>query len=68
MIYSPKHGNYEFPGGGVDIGEIYESALIKEISEQQQEGTKRIAHLAYEFARKNNKSEVLKETILLYAK
>lgn len=34
MIYSSKDGDYKFPGGGVGIGETYESALIREISEE----------------------------------
>ena len=34
MIYSPKNGDYKFPGGGVDCGETYENALIREIQEE----------------------------------
>ena len=34
MIYSSKDGDYKFPGGGVDIAETYESALVREISEE----------------------------------
>lgn len=34
MIYSPKNGDYKFPGGGVDRGESCEDALIREIREE----------------------------------
>lgn len=34
MIYSPKNGDYKFPGGGVDQGERYEDTLIREIQEE----------------------------------
>lgn len=34
MIYSSKNGAYKFPGGGVDIGENYETTLIREVSEE----------------------------------
>lgn len=34
MIYSPKNGDYKFPGGGVDHGESFEEALIREIREE----------------------------------
>lgn len=34
MIFSPKGGDYLFPGGGVDKGESYERALVREISEE----------------------------------
>ncbi len=34
MIYSPKNGDYKFPGGGVEAGESFEEALIREIREE----------------------------------
>jgi len=34
MIYSRLNGNYKFPGGGIEAGENYESALIREIREE----------------------------------
>lgn len=34
MIYSSKEGDYKFPGGGVEMGETYEAALVREIEEE----------------------------------
>lgn len=34
MIYSAKEGDYKFPGGGVKASETYETALIREVSEE----------------------------------
>jgi 8-oxo-dGTP pyrophosphatase MutT (NUDIX family) len=46
MIYSPKNGDYKFPGGGVDRGESYQDALIREIRE---ECGATVAHIEREF-------------------
>lgn len=34
MVYSSKNGDYKFPGGGIDTGETYEAALVREVSEE----------------------------------
>jgi 8-oxo-dGTP diphosphatase len=34
MIYSPKNGDYKFPGGGIDPGETDHEALTREIREE----------------------------------
>ena len=34
MIYSPKDGDYKFPGGGIDTGERHETALARETREE----------------------------------
>lgn len=34
MVYSPKNGDYKFPGGGVDGAETYAEALVREIREE----------------------------------
>ena len=34
MVYSPKNGDYKFPGGGVDTGETHETAIVREIREE----------------------------------
>jgi len=34
MIYSSKDGDYKFPGGGINIGETHETALVREIREE----------------------------------
>ena len=34
MVYSPKNGDYKFPGGGVEDGETYEGTLCREVEEE----------------------------------
>jgi len=34
LIYSEKNGDYKLPGGGVEEGETYEEALIREVEEE----------------------------------
>jgi 8-oxo-dGTP pyrophosphatase MutT (NUDIX family) len=34
LIFSPKNGDYKFPGGGIELGESMEEALIREIREE----------------------------------
>lgn len=34
LIYSEKNGDYKLPGGGVEEGETYEDALIREVEEE----------------------------------
>lgn len=34
LVYSTNVGDYKFPGGGVDEGESYEYALVREIKEE----------------------------------
>ena len=34
MVYSKKYNYYKFPGGGIEIGECMEDALIREVSEE----------------------------------
>jgi 8-oxo-dGTP pyrophosphatase MutT (NUDIX family) len=34
MIFSKKNGDYKFPGGGVEKGEDYRKALVREIREE----------------------------------
>lgn len=34
MVYSKKYHYYKFPGGGIEIGEFMEDALIREVSEE----------------------------------
>lgn len=34
MVYSTNGGDYKFPGGGVDEGESFEKALVREIKEE----------------------------------
>lgn len=48
MVYSSKDGDYKFPGGGVDSGETYEEALIREIREEC--GAK-VTNICFEFGK-----------------
>ena len=34
MVYSQKYGHYKFPGGGIEVGESREAALVREAREE----------------------------------
>lgn len=34
MVYSRANGDYKFPGGGVNVGEVFEEALARELAEE----------------------------------
>jgi len=62
MIKSEKNGDYKFPGGGVEHGESYEEALIREVREESGFKLERIEMAALRII-EESKDKELKNTM-----
>ncbi len=70
MIHSPFQKDFKFPGGGVDIDETYEEALIREIREEAGAVVSRVVGefgsvIEYDFPRERE-YDVFKMTSMYY--